>query len=139
MPITLFVGPTDYVEFYGSVGAAVGPAEVTLGVAYAPNQDSLDFGGGERDNFYVYGDVGVGIPNTPVTLMAHLGYTDGVLTFTNDGDAFDYSVGAEVALGEIVSVGLAYVDVEGDTGPLDTDAGGTFSDDAFVVTLNASF
>ncbi len=124
-------GDFDYVEFYGSVGAGVGPAEVSVGVAYAPKQDSL----GSTDNFYLYSDVGVGIPDTPISLSAHLGYTDGFLTFTNDSKAFDWSVGADVALGEIVSVGVAYIGAEGDIAPGAYD----FVDDTIVVTLGASF
>ncbi|MWV27274.1 TorF family putative porin [Aurantiacibacter rhizosphaerae] len=126
-------GDFDYVEFYGSVGAAVGPAEVTVGIAYAPDQDSL----GSTDNFYIYSDVGVGVPGTPISLTGHVGYTDGFLTFTTDGEAFDYSVGAEVAIaGTPLAVGVSYVGVEGD-GII--DPGGTFTSDGVVVTLGASF
>ena len=124
-------GDFDYVEFYGSAGLTLGPADVTLGVAYAPKQDSL----GGTDNLYVYGDLGVGIPGTPVSLAAHLGYTDGFLTFTNDSKAFDWSVGADVALGEVVSVGVAYIGAEGDYLPGDYE----FTKDAVVLTLSASF
>ncbi|OYX63350.1 MAG: hypothetical protein B7Y88_12900 [Sphingomonadales bacterium 32-64-17] len=134
---------TDYIEPYASIGATVGPADVTLGVAYAPEQDSL--GGG--DNFYVYTDVGVGIPNTPVSISGHLGYTDGFLTYTSDGKAFDWSIGADVALGSVASVGVAYVGAEGDPTTLDDNGTVTptddfiydFVDDAVVVTLSASF
>ena len=127
-------GEFDYVEFYGSVGAGLGPAEVTLGVAYAPSQDSLDFGGGEDDNLYLYTDVGVGIG--PVTVTGHLGWTDGVLTYTDDGEAFDYSVGAEAAVpGTPLSVAIAYVGAEGDYGFGDYE----FTEDTVVLTLSASF
>ncbi|TIX51269.1 TorF family putative porin [Alteraurantiacibacter aquimixticola] len=124
-------GDFDYIEFYSSVGVAVGPAEVTLGVAYAPDQDSL----GSTDNFYIYTDVGVGIPDTPISLSGHLGYTDGFLTFTNNSKAWDWSIGADVALGDVVSVGVAYVGAEGDIVAPAYD----FTDDAVVVTLAASF
>jgi len=125
-------GDFDYIEVYGSLGYTIGPAETTIGVAYAPEQDSL----GGDDNFYVYGDIGVGIPNTPITVTGHLGYTDGFLTFTNDGKAFDWSIGAEAAIaGTPLTVGAAYVGAEGDipAGAYD------FTDDAFVVTVGASF
>lgn len=123
-------GDFDYVEFYGSVGFTFGPAETTVGVAYAPDQDSL----GGTDNFYIYGDVGVGVPGTPLTLTGHLGYTDGFLTFTNDSKAFDWSIGAEAAVYGPVSFGVAYVGAEGDipAGAYD------FVDDAIVFTLSAS-
>ncbi|KLE32417.1 TorF family putative porin [Aurantiacibacter luteus] len=138
-------GEFDYYEGYASVGASIGPAEATLGIAYAPEQDSL----GGTDNVYVYGDLGFGVPGTPVSLSAHLGYTDGFLTYTPDGTAFDWSVGAEVALsGTPLSLSLAYVGAEGD--PVLLDDGGTpavftddfvydYTDDAVVLTLSASF
>ena len=124
-------GDFDYVEFYSSLGFTFGPAETTVGVAYAPEQDSL----GVTDNLYVYSDVGVGIPNTPVTLTGHLGYTDGFLTFTDDGDAFDWSIGAEANIYGPLTLSAAYVGAEGDIAPGAYD----FVDDAFVVTLSASF
>ncbi|MEP0191695.1 MAG: TorF family putative porin [Erythrobacter sp.] len=125
------VGDTDYVEFYGSLSAEVGPASLTGGVAYAPTQDSL----GGTDNFYVYGDVGFGIPDTPFSVTGHVGYTDGFLTFTNDSQAFDWSITAEASFGP-ATLSAAYVGVEGDAL---IDPAGTFTDDAFVVTLSASF
>lgn len=126
-------GDFDYVEFYGSLGVAAGPAEFTAGIAYAPDQDSL----GSTDNLYLYLDAGVGIPDTPVSISGHIGYTDGFLTFTTDGEALDWSLGAEAAIpGTPLSLGIAYVGVEGD-GLI--DPGGVFTDDAVVVTLGASF
>jgi len=121
-------GDYDYLEPYASVTGAVGPAEVTVGVAYAWDQNSL----GDQDNLYVYTDLGFGIPETPISFNAHLGYTDGVLAFTNDGDAFDWSVGASVGVMGL-DLGVAYVGVEGvDSYPYRTD-------DTIVATLAASF
>ncbi len=125
-------GDFDYVELYGSLTFALGPAEATAGVAYAPSQDSL----GNTDNLYLYTDLGIGIPDTPLTITGHLGYTDGFLTFTNDGNAFDWSIGAEVAIaGTPLTLGAAYVGADGDIVAPAYD----FVDDAFVVTLSASF
>lgn len=125
-------GDFDYTEFYGSLTFGLGPVEATAGVAYAPDQDSL----GSTDNFYVYTDIGIGIPETPVTLTGHLGYTDGFLTFTNDSKAFDWSIGAEAAIGGTpLTLGIAYTGAEGDIIAPAYD----FVDDAFVVTLSASF
>lgn len=123
-------GDFDYIEFYGSLGFTFGPAETTVGVAYAPDQDSL----GSTDNFYIYGDVGVGLPGTPITLTGHLGYTDGFLTFTNDSKAFDWSIGAEASVYGPLSFGVAYVGAEGDIPAGQYD----FVDDAVVFTLSAS-
>lgn len=124
-------GDFDYIEFYSSMTFGLGPAELTGGIAYAPKQDSL----GNTDNLYLYADVGVGIPDTPLTVTGHLGYTDGFLTFTTDSKALDWSIGAELAIGP-ATLGAAYVGVEGD---VLVDPTGTFTDDAFVVTLSASF
>ena len=124
-------GDFDYIEFYGSLGFSLGAAEATVGVAYAPDQDSL----GSTDNFYVYTDLGIGIPNTPLTVTGHVGYTDGFLTFTNNSKAFDWSIGVEAAVAGPVSVGVAYVGVEGDAL---IDPGSVFTDDALVFTLSAS-
>lgn len=124
-------GDFDYVEVYGSLGTTLGPVDATLGVAYAPEQDSL----GSTDNLYIYTDLGIGIPDTPVSISGHVGYTDGFLTFTNDGDAFDWSVGVDLALSEVVSVGVAYVGAEGDIVAPAYD----FVDDAVLFTISASF
>ncbi|MXP13378.1 hypothetical protein GRI44_01245 [Altererythrobacter confluentis] len=124
-------GDFDYIEFYSSLGFTLGPAEATVGVAYAPEQDSL----GGTDNVYVYTDLGVGIPGTPVTVTGHLGYTDGFLTYTDDSKAFDWSIGAEAAIYGPLTLGVAYVGAEGDYAPGAYD----FTDDAIVLTLSASF
>lgn len=124
-------GDFDYVEVYGSLSGSFGPASVTAGVAYAPDQDSL----GDSDNLYLYTDLGVAVPNTPVSLSAHLGYTDGFLTFTNDSKAFDWSVGASFAVNDNLSLGVSYVDAEGDHLPGDYK----FTDSAVVGSLSVSF
>lgn len=118
----------DYVEFKGTLGFALGPVSTKVGVYYAPDQDSL--GGG--DNLYLSGDIGAGIPGTPISVSAHIGYTDGFLTFTPDGNAIDWSIGASVALHEKISVGVSYIGVEG--GSVDG-----VTDDAIVGTLTAKF
>ena len=124
------IDPADYFEFYASVSPAIGPVETTLGIAYAPDQDSL----GSTDNLYLYLDAGVGIPDTPISISGHVGYTDGFLTFTTDGNAIDWSIGADVAIGDILSVGVAYVGVEDDG--VNTDG---ITDDTVVGTLSVSF
>lgn len=124
-------GDFDYIEFYSSVGFTFGPADTTLGVAYAPEQDSL----GGTDNLYLYADLGVGIPDTPVSIAGHVGYTDGFLTYTSNSKAWDWSIGADFAVSENLSVGVAYTGAEGDIVPPNYN----FVDDAFVGTLSVSF
>lgn len=104
---------TDYVEFYGSVGAGLGPVEGTLGVAWAPDQGNL-----AEDNLYLYGELGTGIPNSPISLSAHLGYTEGSFGFGGagyDDNYLDWSIGAALALPapvEGLELGITYVDTD---------------------------
>ena len=124
---------TDYFEPYASVSTTIGPVGATVGVAYAWDQDSL----GGSDNLYVYTDWSLGIPNTPVSLSAHLGYTDGVLAppllaGTLDDSGFDWSVGASATVLGGLSVGVSYIDTEGPS----VDG---FTDDTVVGTLSMEF
>ena len=103
--------------------------------------EALDFDadGKGDDNLYLYTDLGIGVPNTPVTLSAHVGYADGAQspkfltgqTAKYDG-GFDYSVGATASLTKNLSVGVQYVGVQGNTIE-------GFSDDTVVGTLKVSF
>ncbi len=126
---------TDYAEIYASVSGALGPVEGTLGAAYAPDQSSI----GSADNLYVYGDLGYGIPNTPVSLTAHLGYSDGSLAPT--GSYLDWSVGADIAIGEKLTLGVAYVDT--DLKNIESltllDPTKNIADGTVVVSLGVSF
>jgi uncharacterized protein (TIGR02001 family) len=121
-------GPSDYLEPYASISGTLGPVEATLGAAYAFDQSAI----GNDDNIYVYTDFSSGIPDTPISLNAHLGYTDGSLTTDPDGNNFDWSVGADWAITENLTASLMYVGV-----------GGTkvddFTDDTVVFTLGVSF
>lgn len=124
------VGDANYFEPYASLSTTFGPVSAKLGVTYAWEQDSL----ANEDNLYVFTDIGVGIPDTPVSLSAHVGYTDGVLAppllagdFTDD-TGFDYSVGASYNVTDKLSVGVSYVGVEGPS----IDG---FTDDTVVATI----
>jgi len=118
----------NYFEPYASVSAAVGPATVKVGVTYAWDQKSL----GSQDNLYVYSNVDIAIPETPLTINAHVGYTDGFLTLTADGDAIDYSIGATASVYGPLSVSVAYVGIEGPS--IDS-----VTNDTVVATLTAAF
>jgi len=123
------VGDAEFFEPYASLTAAVGPATVKVGAAYAWKQDAI----GGDDNIYVYTDLGVGVPDTPISLSAHLGYTSGplspdVLTGAPGYDGFDYSVGATYNLTKNLSVGVSYVGVDGNSFD-------SFSNDAVVGTI----
>jgi len=126
-------GDAEYFEPYASLTAALGPVSAKVGAAYAPEQDAL----GGDDNIYVYGELSGGIPSTPVSLSAHLGYADGaqspdLLTGKGTGGGFDYSLGATYNITDKFSVGAAYVGVDGAS--IDD-----FSDDTVVATVKLAF
>lgn len=121
-------GPSDVWEVYGKLKPSLGPVGLTFGAYYSWDQDSL--GGG--DNLYLSADASLGVPNTPFTLTAHAGYTDGFLTLTPDGTAFDYSIGASATVLGKLTLGVSYVGVDGPR----IDG---VTDDTVVVSLGASF
>lgn len=121
---------SDVVEFYARASRTLGPASATLGVAYAPTQTSLGkiynnaaaYAAGTPtdpkrwDNLYVTGDVAVGIPRTPVTAKAHLGYSNGNpglgpngTSLAPTGEYIDYAVGADVVFLKKLTFNVSYV------------------------------
>jgi uncharacterized protein (TIGR02001 family) len=120
---------TDVVEFYGKVSGTAGPATLTAGVFYAPKQTSLSYvtasatplipgDGRKEDNIYLSGDAAAGVPNTPVTLKAHIGYSDGNpglgpngTSMAPTGKYWDWLLGADFAYKNL-TLGVAYVDTD---------------------------
>ncbi len=124
-------GNSDYFEPYASIKTTIGPVSAKLGAAYAFDQSAL-----AGDNIYVFTDLGLGIPGTPVTLAAHLGWSDGSLAF--GGNYFDWSLGADVALGSGLVAGVRYIDTDLDdlTG---IPAADTLYDETILFTLGVAF
>lgn len=130
-------GDFDYLELYGSLGFTLGPAQASVGAAWDVGRDGLDFGGLRRDNLYLYTDLSAGLPGTPVTVKAHLGYTDGAVDFAGESQSFDWSLGADWAIRDTPLVlGVAYVDAADDVQPP-----GAFNptSSTLIATLNAYF
>jgi uncharacterized protein (TIGR02001 family) len=136
------VGDANYWEPYASVSGAIGPAKLKVGVAYDWSQKGLvDNAGKHSDNFYIYSNLDVGIPGTPLTVSGHVGYTDGVLapcyycggtaTF-NDKTGWDWSLGGSATVFGPISVGVSYIGVSGAS----VDG---YTNDTIVGTLTASF
>jgi uncharacterized protein (TIGR02001 family) len=136
------VGDANYWEPYASVSGSLGPAKLKVGVAYDWKQKGLlDNAGNKDDNLYVYSNLDVGVPTTPLTVSAHLGYTDGVLspcyycagtpTF-NDKTGWDWSLGASATVFGPLTVGVSYIGVSG----VSVDG---YTDDTVVGTLTAAF
>jgi uncharacterized protein (TIGR02001 family) len=92
----------DYVELVSSVGTTVGPAEVTVGVAYAPSQGALD----HDDNTYVYisGDVPIG--ETPFSIHGTFGLENGAFADNKK----DWLAGVSMDIGSGITATLDYVD-----------------------------
>ncbi|WIA55740.1 TorF family putative porin [Sphingobium sp. WTD-1] len=122
---------TDFAEPYVKLSSELGPVKGLVGVAYAPKQQALGKWcsdaactianpGDKEDNFYVWGDVSGGIPNTPVTLKAHVGWSNGNsglgpngTSLAPTGKYLDYMVGADVAIpGTPLTLGVSYVDTD---------------------------
>jgi len=105
---------SDFFEPYASVKYTYGPVTGKLGAAYAWKQNALSLDGydSREDNLYVYGELGGAIPNTPITLSGHLGYSHGrsALTF-GQKDYFDWNVGAAYTFKNI-TFGVNYVDTD---------------------------
>lgn len=117
---------TDFAEPYVKLSTQVGPAKVLAGVAYAPKQQALGNWsatpesriGAKNDNLYAWGDGNVGIPGTPVTAKAHLGYSKGNpglgpngTSVAPTGSYWDWMLGADLALGK-VTLSAAWIDTD---------------------------
>ncbi|MBO9714118.1 TorF family putative porin [Sphingomonas sp.] len=98
---------TDFFEPYASVSYTIGPVTAKVGANYAWSQKAIF----DTDSLYLRGDVTVAIPGTPVSILGHVGHTDGalgVLALTSD-KYWDWSLGAEASY-KFAKVGVQYVD-----------------------------
>ncbi|MBC2666865.1 hypothetical protein H7F51_15205 [Novosphingobium flavum] len=119
----------DYVEVYGSVSGKVGPVNAKLGTYWAPPQKNLTgFGPSKGNNIWVYTDLGLPIPNTPLTLKGHVGYSSGDSIYTLGQDVIDYGIGADITFSKL-TLNVSYVG---------TDMNKTFAD-AYYSNLGPAF
>lgn len=121
-------GEAANAEVFGSLEGALGPATLTVGANYAPDQSAVPGG-----NFYTYVRARAGIPGTPVTLKASVGREAGAYA---RGAKIDYSIDADVHV-RFVTIGLAYVgnDLRTALPPLDRRA----TRNGIVGTVTARF
>lgn len=156
---------TDFAEPYVKVSGDVGPASLQVGVAYAPKQQALgawynsaasldyDNPGAKHDNLYLWGDASTSIPNTGLSVSAHLGYSDGNpglgpwgTSPAPTGDYLDWKLGADYAIGP-VTLGVAYIDTnlsKSDTAYLQpnfssTKDGSSIAGSTVVFSVSAGF
>ncbi|HEX8445813.1 MAG TPA: TorF family putative porin [Sphingomonas sp.] len=168
---------TDFVEPYAKLSGTVGPVNLTAGVAYAPKQQALgawsstgaiaaqvdyDAGTGydnpndKNDNLYLWGDISTGVPNTGLTVKAHIGYSNGntglgpfATSVAPTGEYFDWLVGADYTIpGSPLTLGVAYVDTDitaSDAAYLQPsfsrgqDGAGSIANGKFVFAVTAAF
>ena len=124
---------TDFPELFFKLSGTAGPVSLLAGVAYAPKSQSLgnwyftgaDYVAGvpnnpnaKNDNLYLWGDFAAGIPSTPLTAKAHIGYSKGNpglgpngTSVAPTGEYFDWLIGVDYVIGPI-TLGVAYVDTD---------------------------
>lgn len=145
----------ELVEPYVSLSSTVGPVSGKVGFAWAPKQDyfasTIPSENGKRnDNTYLWGDASVGVPNTPIKLTGHVGWTSnhylrGTFTdgITSRADIIDFGVGASASY-KALTFGVNFVstDVPSRFGLREGQGGikGLLaSDSAVVFSVGASF
>lgn len=93
----------DYFEIMAKLGYDLGVASVTGGVAYIPSgQDAY----ADEDGVYLFSDLEVPVPNTPLTAVFHVGYTD-----IGGFDYVDYSAGIFAAVAGL-DIGVQFIDTD---------------------------
>jgi uncharacterized protein (TIGR02001 family) len=102
---------SDFAEPYVSLSHTVGPVAAKIGAAYAPKQHGLAYGRNNReDNLYLYGEGSFAVPDTGLSLSAHVGHSNGRSYLTNGlKEYWDWNVGASYAW-KGLTFGVSYVD-----------------------------
>jgi len=126
---------SNFFEPYVSVAQAIGPVTAKVTANYAPKQAALSIGSGKEDSLYLAGDLSAAIPNTPVSLTAHLGHSYGPSYLTIGKGYTDWSVGASVTVKNLTA-GLAYVDTDG---AFITPSGRNAAKGGLVASLGVAF
>lgn len=159
---------TDFAEPYVKLSTTAGPVSLLAGVAYAPKQEALgrwylsgasygtgtpDAPGAKDDNLYIWGDAAFAIPETPLKLKAHVGYSDGNpglgpngTSVAPTGKYLDWSLGAEAGWGPL-TLGVSYIDTDiskAESAYLlpnfsSTKDGSSIAGSTVLVSLTASF
>jgi uncharacterized protein (TIGR02001 family) len=153
---------TDFAELYAKLSGTVGPVSLTGGLFYAPKQEALGnwfpvFGpadpGDKEDNIYLSGDAAMGVSDLPVTLKAHIGYSDGNpglgpngTSVAPTGTYFDWSLGVDVVPISGLTLSASYIDTDISEAEANlirpnfaTLDGNSISDATVVFSITASF
>jgi uncharacterized protein (TIGR02001 family) len=127
---------SDFIEPYLAVSHAFGPVTAKATAAYAPKQSALDYGFGKEDNLYLAGDLTGAVPNTPLSLTAHVGRSFGPSYMTGGYKGYtDWSLGAGYTWKNLTA-GIAYVDANKD---FFSPSGRNLTKGGVVLSLGAAF
>jgi uncharacterized protein (TIGR02001 family) len=153
---------TDFAELYAKLSGTVGPIGLTGTVAYAPSQEALGNWdpvgptidpGDKEDNLYLAGDATYAVEGAPITLKAHIGYSDGNpglgpngTSVAPTGTYFDWLIGADIVPISGLTLSVAYVDTDISEAEaalirpnFATLDGNSISDATVVFSVTASF
>lgn len=100
---------SDFIEPYIALSHTLGPVTAKVSAAYAPKQKALASAHPKDDNLYTALDLSGGIPNTPVSLSAHVGHSFGPSFLTIGKEYTDWSLGATYTH-KAITFGVSYVD-----------------------------
>jgi uncharacterized protein (TIGR02001 family) len=130
-------GYSNFAEPYVAISQALGPVTAKATLAYAPKQRALALNqiSPSNDNVYLAGDLSAGIPNTPISLSAHVGHTWGPSWLSIGNEYTDYSIGASATF-KAITVGIQYVDA---SGTFITPSGKDAANGSVVATVGVSF
>jgi len=124
---------TDFAEPYVKLTGTTGPATLTAGAAYAPQQQAIGkwyatgadaaagvytSPGDKDDNLYLWGDGALALAGTPITAKAHVGHSwgqDGLgpnaTAVAPTGEYWDWSLGAD-ATWHNLTFNVSYIDTD---------------------------
>ncbi len=131
---------SDFFEPYLALSQTLGPVTAKVSANYAPKQSALDFGFGKEDNFYAALDLSAAIPDTPVSVSAHLGHNFS-RSFLSGGTKYtDWAVGASYTH-KALTFGVSYVDTNKNlfSYPLGGGKNRNISKGGVVATLGVAF
>jgi uncharacterized protein (TIGR02001 family) len=137
---------TDFAEPYASIKYAVGPVTLKGGANYAWKQSALTCSYDARcgnkakeDNLYLYGEASGTIPNTPVSLTAHVGHSTGRSYLTNGLKGYwDWSLAASYTWTKL-TFGVAYVDTDVKKGEMVVGSGHQAASAGVVGSVGIAF
>lgn len=147
-------GNTDFFEPYVNLTGAVGPATLKVGANFAwdtnalPNYDDVLAGEAnprKSSSIYLHAEPSIAIPNSPISLDAHIGYAKSnafLGGYGPDHHVWDYAIGGSIAY-KMLSFGVHYVATdEARYRPfreVDDGAEALGADGAVVFSLTAAF